>query len=124
MYKIVTHPVNEYRPTLLGSAFGKLHGWIQLLNDGETVGYIYLTDVEPIPDDRLGSSDYIVMHQRSKMLPDLINFLRNETQIYIQLFDPENGNPPSTFLYVGDAEPSAEAESVAEFVKSHAHADK
>jgi hypothetical protein len=76
-----------------------LHGWIELKNGDKTAGFIYLTDQNPLPNDNLSAGgDYIVMHQSTAMLANLLNILQNERSISIRLFDAETGQPPSTFL--------------------------
>ncbi|MFY9607078.1 MAG: hypothetical protein WAU45_00520 [Blastocatellia bacterium] len=92
----VTKKITSYNVTLLGSASGKLRGWIELRDGSDYAGYIYLTDEDPLPKDYLGGSDYVVMHQRSTTLENLLSILRNEKNLQIRFSD--NSQPPLTFL--------------------------
>ena len=120
MAKDVTNPVTSYSITLLGSAFGKVRGWLELKNGKKDAGYIWLTEVEPLPKDGLGGSagsEYVVMYRPGSMLGTLIDILRHEKPLYIRFFDPGTGDAPSTFFGSSPAEKVTDVKSLEKFMK-------
>jgi len=107
-------PITGYALTYLGQFGGDLTGWIELYNGASDAGYIYLTrNPGPLPKDYRGGTDanptYIVMHQRTDMLPSLLEFLRSERPIRIRWYQ-YGTDTPATFLESGAIPaPSAKA---------------
>ena len=86
--KQVTRKITGYDVTLLGSAFGKLRGWIRLREGAADAGYIYLTEEDPLPKDYLGSTEYVVMNQRAAMLDSLLSIFKKREKSPDQILRP------------------------------------
>jgi hypothetical protein len=74
--------------TLMSGGFG----WIELTDGTNIAGYVYLTDEDPLPPDRLGNksgrngtSPYVVMHQRFASLSPMLKILTREKDLRIRL---------------------------------------
>ena len=99
----IEHNVTGYKIELISPQFEPVKGWIQLLNADASVGYIYLTEYDrayptTVPEDSLGSSNYVVTSMPYTMLGDLLDILRNEKPVHISAYVDDNTGKVTAFF--------------------------
>jgi hypothetical protein len=93
-----TNPVTGYRTFLFRVGVNAdAFGWIQLLNDHEPSGYIYIK--RPLTPPFLGSfSPYVVMDFPPEFLDSLLTILKSGEPLQISFFQGSANQPASAVL--------------------------
>jgi hypothetical protein len=105
----ITHNVTRYKVELISPKFEPVKGWIELFDGDTVVGYIYLSEYDraypsSIPQDRLGSNDYVVTTMPYTMMGDILDILRNESPIHIRAHVDDNTGEVTAFFGTSSSE--------------------
>jgi hypothetical protein len=113
MSKVIMNPVTGSSVLVSGSGNlrSKVRGLVALYDAGKTVGWIFVTDEDPLPQDYADTTGTIYMYVPTVMMSIVIDTLRNEKVLYICFWESDppgptfaalNGSPPSNLTNVKD----------------------